>query len=111
MARAFLIVLDSVGIGSAPDAARYGDEGSDTVGHVAEACAARQADRAGLREGPLKLPNLVRLGLGEACRLASGRVPPGLEAIGAPEGRFACAPKFPPARTRRRATGRSPAPR
>ena len=77
MARAFLIVLDSVGIGSAPDAARYGDEGSNTVGHIAEACAARQADRTGLRHGALKLPNLVRLGFGEACRLASGRVQPG----------------------------------
>ncbi|TXN55132.1 phosphopentomutase, partial [Methylobacterium sp. WL18] len=40
MARALLIVLDSVGIGGAPDAAAYGDEGSDTLGHIAEACAA-----------------------------------------------------------------------
>ena len=91
MARAFLIVLDSVGIGSAPDAARYGDEGSDTVGHIAEACAARQADRGGMRQGALQLPNLVRLGLGEACRLATGRVPPGLELAARPEGVFACA--------------------
>mgnify|MGYP000120628741 CR=1 FL=1 len=40
MARAFLIVLDSVGIGGAPDAAAFGDTGSDTIGHIAEACAA-----------------------------------------------------------------------
>ena len=91
MTRAFLIVLDSVGIGAAPDAARYGDEGSDTVGHIAQACAAGQADRAGLRQGPLMLPNLARLGLGEACRLATGRVPPGLEAIAPSEATFACA--------------------
>jgi phosphopentomutase len=91
MARAFLIVLDSVGIGSAPDAATYGDEGSDTVGHIAEACASRNADRQGLREGPLKLPNLTRLGLGEACRLAAGRVPPGLEITAKPESCYACA--------------------
>jgi phosphopentomutase len=91
MARAFLIVLDSVGIGSAPDAARYGDEGSNTVGHIAEACASRNADRAGIREGMIRLPNLACLGFGEACRLASGRVPPGLEVNGNPQGRFACA--------------------
>lgn len=40
MARAFLIVLDSVGIGGAEDAAAYGDAGADTLGHIAEACAA-----------------------------------------------------------------------
>lgn len=91
MARALLIVLDSVGIGSAPDAAKYGDEGSDTVGHIAQACASRNADKAGLREGALNLPHLARLGFGEACRLATGRVPPGLETVGRPEGCYACA--------------------
>ena len=91
MSRAFLIVLDSVGIGSAPDAAQYGDEGSNTVGHIAEACASRNADRAGVREGMIRLPNLARLGFGEACRLASGKMPPGLVTNGVPEGRFACA--------------------
>lgn len=84
MTRALLIVLDSVGIGGAPDAERFGDEGGDTVGHIAEAAARGEADRAGLRSGPLKLPNLVALGLGEAGRLATGRTPPGLE--GAPSG-------------------------
>ncbi len=43
MARAFLFVLDSVGIGNnAPDAAAYGDSGADTLGHVAAACAAER---------------------------------------------------------------------
>ncbi|MFC7052261.1 phosphopentomutase [Hansschlegelia quercus] len=79
MTRALLIVLDSVGIGGAPDAARFGDEGGDTVGHIAEACAEGRGDRDGLRKGPLRVPNLVALGLGEACRLATGRTPPGLE--------------------------------
>jgi phosphopentomutase len=91
MSRAFLIVLDSVGVGSAPDAAHYGDEGSNTVGHIAEACARGDADRTGIRNGMLRLPNLTRLGFGEACRLASGNVPPGLDAKGRAEGRFACA--------------------
>lgn len=79
MARAAVLVLDSVGIGGAPDAALYGDEGADTVGHIAEHCARGDGDRAGLRSGPLHLPNLVRLGLGRACQLATGRIPPGLE--------------------------------
>ena len=91
MSRAFLLVLDSVGIGSAPDAADYGDEGSHTVGHIAEACAAGQADKTGIHVGALSLPNLARLGLGEACRLATGRAPPNLESSGVPEGFFACA--------------------
>lgn len=79
MSRALLIVLDSVGIGGAPDAAHYGDEGANTVGHIALACAAGSGDRAGLRSGPLHLPNLVSLGLGEAMQLASGLSAPGLE--------------------------------
>lgn len=79
MSRALLIVLDSVGIGGAPDAGRYGDEGANTVGHIALACAAGSGDRAGLRSGPLHLPNLAALGLGEAIRLASGLSAPGLE--------------------------------
>ncbi|WP_232627934.1 phosphopentomutase [Methylobacterium sp. Leaf118] len=78
MARALLVVLDSVGIGGAPDAARYGDRGADTVGHIAEACAAGRGDRAGLRAGPLAVPNLAALGLGLACEGATGRIPPGL---------------------------------
>lgn len=44
MARVFLCVLDSVGCGGAPDAARYGDEGSNTLLHIAEACAAGRAE-------------------------------------------------------------------
>ncbi|MFP3675473.1 hypothetical protein SB724_21905, partial [Bacillus sp. SIMBA_031] len=56
MARAFLFVLDSFGVGGSPDAASYGDEGADTLGHIAEFCAAGAADRAGLRSGPLLLP-------------------------------------------------------
>ncbi|MCA3595606.1 MAG: phosphopentomutase [Methylobacterium sp.] len=79
MSRALLIVLDSAGIGGAPDAARYDDEGSNTVGHVALACAAGKGDRPGLRSGRLHLPNMVALGLGEAIRLASGLHAPGLE--------------------------------
>jgi phosphopentomutase len=89
--RGLLIVLDSVGIGGAPDAAAHGDEGADTVGHIAEACAAGLGDRKGLRVGPLALPNLSALGLGLACRLATGRVPPGLEPPPALRGAYGAA--------------------
>src|SRR3712207_1281021 len=82
MPRALVIVLDSVGIGGAADAAEYGDVGADTVGHIAEACAEGRGDRAGLRQGPLALPHMAALGLGLACEASTGRLPPNLE----PEG-------------------------
>jgi phosphopentomutase len=88
--RAMILVMDSVGIGGAPDAARYGDEGADTVGHIALACAQGRAD-SGHRKGPLRLPHLVELGLGEACRLGTGRLPPGLEARPRSAAQFGCA--------------------
>ncbi len=52
---ALLIVLDSVGIGAAPDAADYGDTGSNTLAHIAEVV------------GGLSMPTLQRLGLGNAA--------------------------------------------
>ena len=61
MKRAFIMVLDSFGIGATEDAAKFGDVGSDTFGHIAEACAKGEADKG--RKGPLHLPNLTRLGL------------------------------------------------
>jgi phosphopentomutase len=90
MPRAFLLVLDSVGIGAAPDARSYGDKGADTVGHIAVACARGEADDE-RRAGPLHLPNLVGMGLGEACRLASGRVPPGLDGAPHAAASYGCA--------------------
>lgn len=71
MARAFLFVLDSFGIGGAGDAARFGDVGSNTFAHIAEACATGHADRDGLREGPLCVPNMLSLGLGHAAKTAA----------------------------------------
>ena len=74
--RVFLCVLDSVGIGGAPDAERFGDAGANTVLHIAEACAAGRAEEG--RSGPLHLPNLSALGLGAALELACGQSAPGL---------------------------------
>jgi phosphopentomutase len=90
MGRAFLVVLDSVGCGGAPDAAAFGDLGADTVGHIASVCAAGGADRTGVRSGPLHVPNLNALGLGHACLLSTGTLPPGLS-LQAPRGLATCA--------------------
>ena len=78
MARGVLLVMDSVGIGGAPDAHHYGDTGADTLGHIAEHCARNLCDTAS-RHGPLRLPHLGALGLGLTAAGASGRLPPGLE--------------------------------
>jgi phosphopentomutase len=50
--RAIVLVIDALGVGALPDAARYGDEGTNTLCHLAEMA------------GPLKLPTMERLGLG-----------------------------------------------
>ncbi|MGF9565292.1 phosphopentomutase [Neorhizobium sp. JUb45] len=78
MARAFLFVLDSFGVGGARDAAKYNDDGSNTLGHIAQFCATGAGDRAGLREGPLKLPNMSSLGLLHIAKAASGEFPAGM---------------------------------
>jgi len=77
MARAVLLILDSLGVGALPDAERFGDAGADTLGHIAAHCAAGRADSG--RQGPLRVPHLQRLGLGHAARLASGRLPAGFD--------------------------------
>lgn len=84
MARAILLVMDSVGIGGAPDAAAFGDEGADTLGHVAAACASGAADRDGLRAGPLRIPVMNRLGLCRAAEASTGTHPAGIELIDKP---------------------------
>ncbi|MEQ1954063.1 phosphopentomutase [Mesorhizobium sp. CN2-181] len=88
MARAFLFVLDSFGIGGAPDAARFGDDGSDTLGHIALAAAAGSADHQGLRQGPLALPVMASLGLGQAARVATDEDPFAASGIKLMDGAF-----------------------
>jgi len=79
MSRVIWLVLDSLGIGAAPDAADWGDEGADTFGHIAAACAAAP-------RGPLRLPNLSRLGLPQAHAAAQGRMAEGFADLPLPEG-------------------------
>ncbi len=83
MARAIWLVLDSFGLGAAPDAATYGDEGADTFGHIAAVCAAAE-------RGPLRLPNLSRLGLAHAHALSTGAPAVGFEDLPEPEGLWGC---------------------
>lgn len=68
--KVILIVLDSVGMGALPDANKYGDEGSNTIGHVAE-----------YNKG-LKLPNMESLGLGNIDGMVN------LNRVEAPKGCF-----------------------
>ena len=72
MKRAIILVLDSLGLGSSADAHRYGDNGADTLGHIAEACADGNADNS-QRQGPLNIPNLLRWGLGAAANASRGK--------------------------------------
>ena len=59
--RSLVLVLDSVGVGHAPDAAAYGDEGSNTLAHILQRCP------------DLALPNMRRIGLDSALALSAGR--------------------------------------
>ena len=68
MRRAIILVMDSFGIGATADAERFGDTGADTLGSIAR-------ERAKSAEGPLRLPNLARLGLFEASRGSTGEYP------------------------------------
>src|SRR6476646_4327781 len=68
ISRVILIVMDSVGAGELPDAAAYGDEGSDTLGNIARAV-------------PLRIPTLRSLGLASIAAIG-GDAPPPRGAIG-----------------------------
>lgn len=79
MPRAFILMLDSFGLGSTADAVKYGDAGASTLRHIAEYCLQGKADKVGVRSGPLTLPNLTRLGLNGAAKISEGQSIPGLD--------------------------------
>ncbi len=60
MKRAVILMLDSVGIGGAQDAAKFGDQGANTLGHIAKS------------NGGLKIPNLAALGIQQAAQASAG---------------------------------------
>ncbi|HAS81144.1 MAG TPA: phosphopentomutase [Verrucomicrobia bacterium] len=72
----YLIVLDSVGIGAAPDASDYGDTGANTLAHTAAAC------------GGLHLPTLQAMGLGNIPALTDGQPIAGVPPVAAPIAAF-----------------------
>ena len=63
MKRTVILMLDSVGIGGAEDAVKFGDQGTDTLGHIAKA------------NNGLKIPNLIALGLDKAAQASTGSMP------------------------------------
>lgn len=63
MQQVFVIVLDSLGIGAMEDAPHYGDTGADTLGHIDQAA------------GPLRIPHLLSLGIGQLCPLPRTQAP------------------------------------
>ncbi len=73
MKRAIILVMDSLGIGASADAYLYGDDGANTLGHIAQACFEGKADNE-QRQGRLKIPNLTRLGLAHALQASCGEM-------------------------------------
>ena len=65
-ARAFILVMDSFGLGGAKDAAAFGDEGANTLASIA-------------KHYDLFLPNLTKLGLAQAAKISCGLTPRGLD--------------------------------
>lgn len=97
MARAFLVVIDSVGCGGAPDADQFyngdtPDTDANTLAHIAAACADGTANKG--RSGALKVPHMDQLGLGAVIRLASDAQTPGLDAT--PTGLWGAATEISP---------------
>jgi len=87
MKRTVILLLDSFGLGGAEDADKFVGETSDgkvftdifsnTLGHIAQACFEGRAEEG--RSGSLNIPNLNRLGIGQACLRSSGLFPAGLD--------------------------------
>ena len=67
--KGILIVLDAVGIGGAPDAKNYDDQGADTLGNIRKACVKGEANLK--RFGKLRIPHLAELGIFASHALAN----------------------------------------
>ncbi len=80
--RIIVLVLDSLGIGASADAHHFGDEGADTLGHIAQAFA---------KDRPLHLPHMSNLGLAHAYHTSTGNFPAGIKIPQQLTGSYACA--------------------
>ena len=87
-ARVCILLMDSLGVGASLDAHLYGDEGANTFAHIVKACNEGQADKAGLRQGLLRIPNLARLGLYHAALASSGLKVLDLATLSEPSGYY-----------------------
>lgn len=83
LARAFILILDSFGVGGAPDADLFGDIGADTLGHIAQHCFERNRH--------LILPNMESLGLANIAKMATGNIPSGMNVTAKPTGIYGVA--------------------
>ncbi|KPU82983.1 phosphopentomutase [Psychromonas sp. PRT-SC03] len=96
MKRTVILLLDSFGVGATDDADKFvgsladgttfNDIGANTLAHIAECCAKGEANKG--RNGPLHLPNMNKLGIGQACFESSGIFPAGLDANVIPKAAF-----------------------
>ena len=96
MKRTMILLLDSFGIGATddahtftgtnPDGTEFNDVGANTLGHIAKACFEGKAEEG--RSGPLNIPNMNKLGFGQACFESSGLYPAGLDKNVTPTGAF-----------------------
>lgn len=83
MSRAFIILLDSFGVGATKDAVKYGDSDANTLLHIAEYCFKQNT--------PLKIPNLLRLGLNGVLMTSCGKSLPGVDPAIKPQAIYGCA--------------------
>lgn len=86
--RACILLMDSFGVGASLDAHRYGDSGANTFAHIHLACSEGRGDKPGVRQGPLKIPNLTALGLYQATLASSAAALIDLSTIPTPTGYY-----------------------
>jgi phosphopentomutase len=96
MKRTMILLLDSFGIGATKDAhtfkgthangTEFNDVGANTLGHIAKVCFEGKAEEG--RSGPLNIPNMNKLGFGQACFESSDLYPAGLDKAVTPVGAY-----------------------
>src|SRR3990167_10792471 len=88
MSRAFILMLDSFGIGATQDAEKYHDSGADTLRHIAEYYLKK--NKSDVHQGSLHIPNLIRLGINHAAKISQGAFITGFSTE-SPHGLYGCA--------------------
>ena len=87
--KGILIVLDAVGVGGAPDAKNFDDQGADTLGNIRKACVKGEANLK--RFGKLSIPHLAKLGIFASHALANNHYLENNNFFCSKEASFACA--------------------